>query len=164
MIEQLNIHYKNQPAKIPVDVWARVTSEEIAQSSIPDISQRSIPDGFTEEEWSLYGVGHEHSYFEDWPHPPSISTVFCSGSKVNNKDHAAKLVLSILKWAPPGESEDKKRIKGIGMWVKDVSIQLTSYISSEILPESVTFGEMSIPVYVAPATGMCEECATAIRA
>lgn len=154
--------YDSCPPNIPKELWMTLTDPVAMNPLIPeDISKLGIPIGFDEDTWKeLVPSGYEHKFLKEYPHPPVVWSVKCSGNDElgSPNGHSVQLILVSQEWLPSGESG-----REFGIWKENEEIPLTRWIPSNQALEVLTFGGNPVPVLESDTDSACDNCFKSFR-
>lgn len=143
---------------IPHSLLMMLSNHQITNPTLPDIKSLSRPLHVPEDIWN---ISTKSSYIESFPHPPYLSTAYCSGNpKIgNSKNHLVIVEATAWKWKSAAETGF-----GYGLWQVDdaLCVPISEWMEPQRLPKHYKFGSNIVKVRNESNHGICPNCYAAL--
>lgn len=119
---------------------------------LPELTK---PDYVTQTMWDSERPDTRHWLVKDFPHPPKVWAVPCSGSTINKPKHLCQVQYTPYKWYEPFPDDPDT-----WSWIvdEDKIVPLTEWLPIEDLPSNTTYQEINYQVVMSPSHSLCPEC------
>lgn len=139
---------------IPQPLFLMLSNRQITNPRLPDVSKLIRPSNVPEDIWR---ISTKSSYIESYPHPPYLSTSYCSGNfeKGNPKNHLVIVEATAWKWKSAEET-----VYGYGVWQvdDDLCVPISDWMEPQLLPKTYKFGTNHVKVRNISSHSICPSC------
>lgn len=143
---------------LPPDLWEVLSDPQKMNPELPDLISLTKPSELPDFLWNIPHLRPEA--IEDFPHPPSLDRIFCSGNNEigNQKNHLAQVVVQTWTWHPKEETG-----YGYGLWRSNPHIPISAWLPPSQIPNSYRFGNNIVDVRLTNSHGCCSQCEQEFR-